>query len=215
MASAALRIDSVQNARVSPRPLFSARKRTSAFLLSRHELASGLLAMQPANDTWEKCSAYDVNAVGSSIARDYDPETGRFTAKDPIRFAGGYNVYVYVENDPVDLSDADGTFPNICVGPVPKRCTKANCTCNDQSAVNTCKADRAKALITCLPAGTDPKTGMTTVTVVSKIVVPGGNPINTTTTITFPVDPTKKSICETYADTEESKCLQSHCKQWD
>jgi len=30
-------------------------------------------------------------------ARDYDPETGRWTAKDPIMFAGGdANLYGYV-----------------------------------------------------------------------------------------------------------------------
>ncbi|MGH8491383.1 MAG: RHS repeat-associated core domain-containing protein [Gammaproteobacteria bacterium] len=42
-------------------------------------------------------------------ARDYDPETGRWTAKDPIRFAGGdTNLYGYVLNDPINLTDPDG-----------------------------------------------------------------------------------------------------------
>jgi RHS repeat-associated protein len=42
-------------------------------------------------------------------ARDYDPETGRFTAKDPILFAGGStNLYGYVLNDPVNLTDPSG-----------------------------------------------------------------------------------------------------------
>jgi RHS repeat-associated protein len=42
-------------------------------------------------------------------ARDYDPETGRWTAKDPIRFAGGdVNLYGYVLNDPVNGVDAWG-----------------------------------------------------------------------------------------------------------
>jgi len=42
-------------------------------------------------------------------ARDYDPETGRWTAKDPIRFAGGDpNLYGYVLNDPVNLVDPYG-----------------------------------------------------------------------------------------------------------
>ena len=42
-------------------------------------------------------------------ARDYDPETGRWTAKDPIRFAGGdTNMYGYVFNDPVNLIDPSG-----------------------------------------------------------------------------------------------------------
>lgn len=35
-------------------------------------------------------------------ARDYDPETGRWTAKDPIGFQGGINFYGYVSNDPIN-----------------------------------------------------------------------------------------------------------------
>jgi RHS repeat-associated protein len=42
-------------------------------------------------------------------ARDYDPETGRWTSKDPILFAGGdTNLYGYVVNDPVNFIDPDG-----------------------------------------------------------------------------------------------------------
>jgi RHS repeat-associated protein len=45
-------------------------------------------------------------------ARDYDPETGRWAAKDPIGFAGGdTNVYVYCGNDPVNFVDLDGLRP--------------------------------------------------------------------------------------------------------
>ncbi len=42
-------------------------------------------------------------------ARDYDPVTGRWTATDPISFAGGQaNLYGYVINDPVNLVDPSG-----------------------------------------------------------------------------------------------------------
>ncbi|MDY6904545.1 MAG: RHS repeat-associated core domain-containing protein [Thermodesulfobacteriota bacterium] len=41
--------------------------------------------------------------------RDYDPDTGRWTAKDPIGFAGGdSDLYGYVLNDPVNLVDPWG-----------------------------------------------------------------------------------------------------------
>jgi uncharacterized protein RhaS with RHS repeats len=43
-------------------------------------------------------------------ARDYDPEVGRWTAKDPIGFSGGdTNLYGYVVGDPVNLVDPSGT----------------------------------------------------------------------------------------------------------
>jgi RHS repeat-associated protein len=45
--------------------------------------------------------------------RDYDPDTGRWTAKDPILFAGGdTDLYGYVLNDPVNLVDPEGLFIN-------------------------------------------------------------------------------------------------------
>ena len=41
--------------------------------------------------------------------RDYDPETGRWTARDPIGFAGGdTNLYGYVLGDPVNFIDSNG-----------------------------------------------------------------------------------------------------------
>jgi RHS repeat-associated protein len=41
--------------------------------------------------------------------RDFDPETGRWTARDPIGFAGGdTNLYGYVASDPVNFIDPDG-----------------------------------------------------------------------------------------------------------
>ena len=41
--------------------------------------------------------------------RDYDPEIGRWTAKDPIGFAGGdVDLMGYVQNDPVNWIDPTG-----------------------------------------------------------------------------------------------------------
>ncbi|HXN83706.1 MAG TPA: RHS repeat-associated core domain-containing protein, partial [Myxococcales bacterium] len=47
-------------------------------------------------------------------ARDYDPVTGTWTAKDPLRFDGGLsNLYSYVGGDPVNKKDPSGR-----VGPI-------------------------------------------------------------------------------------------------
>lgn len=44
-------------------------------------------------------------------ARDYDAETGRWTAKDPIRFKGGdTNLFGYTLGDPVNFIDPSGLF---------------------------------------------------------------------------------------------------------
>jgi RHS repeat-associated protein len=42
-------------------------------------------------------------------ARDYDAETGRWTAKDPLLFEGGsFNLYEYAASDPINRTDIDG-----------------------------------------------------------------------------------------------------------
>ncbi len=49
--------------------------------------------------------------------RDYDPETGRWTAKDPIGFRGlDSNLYGYVFNDPINAVDLDGQLTSYLVG---------------------------------------------------------------------------------------------------
>ena len=47
-------------------------------------------------------------------ARDYDAVTGRWTAKDPILFAGGdSNLYSYVHSDPVNFIDPSGEIAGV------------------------------------------------------------------------------------------------------
>ena len=50
-------------------------------------------------------------------ARDYDPETGRWAAKDPSGFSGGdTNVFTYAANDPVNHVDPTGLDTEVYVG---------------------------------------------------------------------------------------------------
>ena len=44
-------------------------------------------------------------------ARDYDPETGRWTVKDPIGFRGlDTNLYGYALSDPINFVDTNGLW---------------------------------------------------------------------------------------------------------
>jgi len=50
--------------------------------------------------------------------RDYDPDTGRWTAKDPIGFAGGdSDLYGYCVNDPVNGFDPSGLMDAVSMLP--------------------------------------------------------------------------------------------------
>ncbi|MBI2440089.1 MAG: hypothetical protein HYV35_01835 [Lentisphaerae bacterium] len=49
--------------------------------------------------------------------RDYDPEVGRWTRKDPVLFGGGDpNLYAYCGNSPIRYVDVTGLGPNPDVG---------------------------------------------------------------------------------------------------
>ncbi len=53
---------------------------------------------------------YDhVTGLLRSGARDYDPDSARWTSRDPIRFEGGENTGAYVSNDPINQIDPTGT----------------------------------------------------------------------------------------------------------
>lgn len=50
-------------------------------------------------------------------ARDYDPESGRWTAKDPILFGGeDSNLYGYVGGNPISIVDPNGLLPDLPQG---------------------------------------------------------------------------------------------------
>jgi hypothetical protein len=63
-------------------------------------LASGVNSSQPANDVGEKSSSYDELVSGSLF----------WTQKDPVTFAGGRNLYVYAEDDPLNRADTSGLW---------------------------------------------------------------------------------------------------------
>jgi len=45
-------------------------------------------------------------------SRYYDPATGRFLQKDPLRFINGTNLYAYTMNNPTNFADALGLWRN-------------------------------------------------------------------------------------------------------
>jgi len=60
-------------------------------------------------------------------ARDYDPELGRWTVKDPIRFAGGdSNLYGYVFYNPINFTDPKGLSGGITIASIPQYRTVAS-----------------------------------------------------------------------------------------
>ena len=53
---------------------------------------------------------YHHAASGLSLAlyRAYDPDLGRFINRDPIKESGGFNLYGYTDNNPINYVDRDG-----------------------------------------------------------------------------------------------------------
>ncbi|PSB67532.1 hypothetical protein C7B61_05680, partial [filamentous cyanobacterium CCP1] len=60
----------------------------------------------------------DPNGLHFMRARYYDSSLGRFTNPDPIGLRGGdANLYRYVQNNPVGLTDPEGTLPILLLSP--------------------------------------------------------------------------------------------------
>jgi RHS repeat-associated protein len=59
-------------------------------------------------------------------ARYYDPNAGRFTSEDPVKFKAGVNFYRYVKNNAVNLKDPSGLMcfadPPASLGPTICEC---------------------------------------------------------------------------------------------
>ena len=73
-------------------------------------------------------------------ARDYDPELGRWIAKDPIGFAGGdANLYGYCLGDPVGLVDPSGLYADAHGGTGPTVCPDEQ----PQSAYSSLQSEEA------------------------------------------------------------------------
>src|SRR5206468_4067813 len=79
-------------------------------------------------------------------ARYYSPRLQRFISQDPIGFAGGPNLYAYVDNNPVGFVDPLGMKPD-CGGPdcnhigfdppgMKTGCTGIDCVDNPSDAHN-------------------------------------------------------------------------------
>jgi RHS repeat-associated protein len=88
---------------------------TSGQILKRLEYDSFGVPLSDTNPTFELLIGFagglndpDTGLVRFGL-RDYDPESGRWTAIDPILFAGGQlNLYAYCGSDPVGLRDPSG-----------------------------------------------------------------------------------------------------------
>jgi RHS repeat-associated protein len=53
------------------------------------------------------------SGLGLATYRGYNPDLGRWLSRDPIEEMGGMNVYGYVGNTPVDVTDLSGLAPDI------------------------------------------------------------------------------------------------------
>jgi RHS repeat-associated protein len=77
--------------------------------------------------------------------RYYNPQTGRYITPDPIGLEGGINLFVYVENNPINFIDPEGLTDRytICEGKPPgcKEYVDRACNFSLQSALHCCQVD--------------------------------------------------------------------------
>jgi hypothetical protein len=63
--------------------------------------------MKPTTLRWLFLAVLILQFVSSALAH-YDPRLGRFLSRDPLREEGGFNLYAYCGNDPVNRHDPLG-----------------------------------------------------------------------------------------------------------
>jgi RHS repeat-associated protein len=114
------------------------------------DLATGVAVESVAYDPWGVAT---VTPVGTAVhpfgfagglwdrrtglvrfgAREYDAGLGRWLARDPIGFGGGWNQYGYVGNLPTLLVDPDGLKVMKCRGPVEGPVGALGCLLDDRT----------------------------------------------------------------------------------
>ncbi len=107
---------------VSPRLVIDVNAGTIAQRLDYDEFGNVILDTNPGFQPFGFAGGlYDLHTGLLRFgARDYDPETGRWTAKDPARFvASNTNLYGYVLDDPVNFIDPWGLQAAAMPVPVP------------------------------------------------------------------------------------------------
>ena len=112
---AAQNTQSTRRQTVSQTPHLPLRYNTAACRRTEHpRLPSTTYRSQPDETQWQQSldSGYDDSDGHAEVFyygfRYYDPETGRWPSRDPIEEAGGLNLYIMVDNDPVNYWDPVG-----------------------------------------------------------------------------------------------------------
>lgn len=90
---------------VTPAPALPVRETRSA---PAHSIAERALQERA---SWVREVNSECALHHRTLHRWYDPAAGRFISRDPIGFAGGPNIYAYVENNPVNFGDPLGLHP--------------------------------------------------------------------------------------------------------